>query len=1029
MKHHYKTRFPAANIPRWNEDVATDTFFCDTPAHDDGIPGHGGCTMLQLFTGTTSHLTEAFPMKSEKNIPQALAELLRKHGAPNNLKSDNAKAILGDATQEILRQYCIGSQYSEPHYQNQNPAERRIQDIKADVNKLMDCTNTPAPFWLLCTLFVIYLSNRTSLESLQGCTPLQRASGIVPDISSLLHYHWWQPVYYMDEDATFSYSKEKGGRWVGVAENVGDVLTWWVLTDDTQQVIARSVLRPVTSDDPNLRAEPPPGNGELDTETEMLPDEDSPRVPISSVQDLAPQLTSLPKFSPDELMERTFLFTTEDGQRIRSSIVKKIEDQDSQNHQNIKFLCKVGDDGAEEILTYKEICDLVEEQDQHDGEKVWTYKKITGHQGPLKANDPEYKGCSFNVKVLWEDDSETYEPLTTFIKDDPITAALYAKENNLLSLPGWKRLRRFAKNDKKLKRLVNQAIFKSERRAPIFQFGVQVPRNHKEAVWLDQKNGNSKWKEAEKKELLQLDEYNTFKDMGKGHEPSREYQKIRVHFVYAVKHDLRHKARLVAGGHLTDPTMDNAYSGVVTLRSMRLALVIGELNGLTPMVGDIGNAYLEATTKEKVYFVAGPEFGELEGHTLIIHKALYGLRTSGARFHEKLADTLRDMGFRPSFADPDLWLREQEDHYEYLCVYVDDIMFISKQPQAFFDTLVSKYKYILKGVGQPEYHLGGNFGRDPDGTLYWGATRYVEKMMDNYERMFGGPPKKMGCPMDKDDSPELDSSDLLDEEGIKKYQSLIGALQWCITLGRVDIAVAVMGLSSFRVAPRERHMKRAQRIYGYLRRYNDAAIRFRTNIPPLDEHFSMPEHDWMYSVYGDGINEEEDPNMPKAKGKPVRMFTMVDANLYHCKVTGRAATGVLHFVNQTLVEGYSKKQPTVETATYGSEFVAARTATDQIIDLRYTLRSMGVPIEGASWLLGDNRSVITSSTIPHSTLSKRHNALAYHRVRSAIAGKFLKFCYVPSKQNTADIMTKYLPASELWPHVMTLLFWKGETWK
>ena len=146
-------------------------------------------------------------------------------------------------------------------------------------------------------------------------------------------------------------------------------------------------------------------------------------------------------------------------------------------------------------------------------------------------------------------------------------------------------------------------------------------------------------------------------------------------------------------------------------------------------------------------------------------------------------------------------------------------------------------------------------------------------------------------------------------------------------------------------------------------------------------------------------------------------------------MTGKAATGVIHLINQTPVDWYSKKQATVETATYGSEFVAAKIATEQIIDLRYTLRSMGVPIEKESWLLGDNKSVITSSKIPHSSLSKRHNALAYHHVRSAIAGGFLKFCYIGSKHNTADILTKYLPCPELWPHVQTLLFWRGETWK
>ena len=81
---------------------------------------------------------------------------------------------------------------------------------------------------------------------------------------------------------------------------------------------------------------------------------------------------------------------------------------------------------------------------------------------------------------------------------------------------------------------------------------------------------------------------------------------------------------------------------------------------------------------------------------MIIVKALYGLRSSGARYHEVMATTLHDMGFHPTLADPDLWIRDKEDHYEYVCVYVDDLMMISKNPQAFFDTLVSKYKYISR---------------------------------------------------------------------------------------------------------------------------------------------------------------------------------------------------------------------------------------------------------------------------------------------------------------------------------------------
>ena len=95
------------------------------------------------------------------------------------------------------------------------------------------------------------------------------------------------------------------------------------------------------------------------------------------------------------------------------------------------------------------------------------------------------------------------------------------------------------------------------------------------------------------------------------------YHQIHVFFVYAVKHDLYHWARLVAGGHMT-PDQGNSYSSVISLRAMRIAMFVRELNGLNIMVGDIGSAYLEAYTKEKVCFIAGPAFGEHEGHLMLI---------------------------------------------------------------------------------------------------------------------------------------------------------------------------------------------------------------------------------------------------------------------------------------------------------------------------------------------------------------------------------------------------------------------------
>ena len=187
-------------------------------------------------------------------------------------------------------------------------------------------------------------------------------------------------------------------------------------------------------------------------------------------------------------------------------------------------------------------------------------------------------------------------------------------------------------------------------------------------------------------------------------------------------------------------------------------------------------------------------------------------------------------------------------------------------------------------------------------------------------------------------------------------------------------------------------MDRLKRIYSYAIRTKDYAIRFRTDQP---DYSFLPDQDfdWTYSVSGN-VQEILPDDTPDALGKAVITTTTMDANLNHCLAIGKSLTGCLHFVNKTPVDLYSKKQATVETATYGSEFVAAKTATEQIMDIRQTLRSLGAPIGAKSYLLGDNRSVVTSATLPHSTLTKRHNILAFHRVRSCMLGHYNRSCHV-----------------------------------
>jgi hypothetical protein len=891
-------------------------------------------------------------------------------------------------------------------------------------NTILDRTGAPSYTWLLCLMYVCFVLNFTVSSALNGGVPIQRATGSTNDISPLLRFQFWEPVYYKLDDSTFpSESREKLGRFVGIAEHVGHFMTFKILTDDTKKVIFRSNVRSAL--DPkakNLRLDPL--GGETSTPIIIKSRHDS-----DSGENKEYQHTPMPVFHPSDLVGRTFLMDPqENGQRFRARIVRAIENHDGDIEDNptrIQFLCSVNDDESEEIIAYNEILNHIE-NDESDETTIWKFKRITAHEGPLTRTHPSWKGSQYNVMIEWENGEITSEPLAIIAADDPVTCAIYAKDNDLLELDGWKRFKPIAKRQGKLLRMVNQAKLRSYRTAPKYQYGYEVPKDYQHAVRLDERAGNTKWQDSTKLEMAQLDDYDTFKDYGHSGRPPNEYKKIRVHLIFAVKHDGRHKSRLVADGHLTDVPLDSVYSGVVSLRGLRLLVFLAELNGLETWATDIGNAYLEAETLEKVFIIAGPEFGEREGHCLVIFKALYGLRTSGLRWHERFADCLRDMGFEPSKSEPDIWMRKNGNIYEYIAVYVDDLAIAAKDPKSITDTLMDKHKFKLKGTGPITYHLGCDFFRDSNGVMCSAPHKYIDKMISSYEQMFGCKPKtNVSSPLEKGDHPELDTSDLLDEKGIQQYQSLIGAMQWAVSIGRIDITTAVMTLSGFRSAPRQGHLDRAKRVYGYLAKMKFAIIRFRIEEP---DYSGLPEQDfdWAYSVYGN-VQEVELTDAPEALGKYAPLTHYVDANLFHDVITGRSVTGILHLVNKTPIDWYSKKQATVETATYGSEFVAARTCVEQVMDLRLTLRYLGVPIRSRSYMFGDNKTVVESSIRPHAKLHKRHMALSFHRVREAIAAKIIGFYHVDGVRNPADILSKHWGYQQVWKLLRPLLFWPGDT--
>ena len=160
-----------------------------------------------------------------------------------------------------------------------------------------------------------------------------------------------------------------------------------------------------------------------------------------------------------------------------------------------------------------------------------------------------------------------------------------------------------------------------------YMYSVHIQDDTKEALKLDEGNGNNNWKKAIRLEIQQLMDYDTFIDEGLRKQTLNDYTRIRCHVIFTVRHNGQHKARFVTGGHLTQPAIESVYSGVVSIYSIHQILLIAELNDLTIYQANVGNAYLEAYTEENIYFIARKEFNTfgIEGHVPIISRAIYGL--------------------------------------------------------------------------------------------------------------------------------------------------------------------------------------------------------------------------------------------------------------------------------------------------------------------------------------------------------------------------------------------------------------------
>jgi hypothetical protein len=257
------------------------------------------------------------------------------------------------------------------------------------------------------------------------------------------------------------------------------------------------------------------------------------------------------------------------------------------------------------------------------------------------------------------------------------------------------------------------------------KFGVRVPRTVEEALAIDDETGTDLWKKALNKEMSKVkvawksDDRYSPEQVRTGKAPELiGYQEIKCHVIFDVKMDFTRKARFVAGGHMTETPESLTYSSVVSRDSIRIAFLIAGLNDLDVLAGDVTNAYLNAPCREKIWFEGKIETGNDRGKVLILTRALYGLKSSGAAWRADLRGHFAISGYNSTQADPDVWIKLMLDHYEMVLVYVDDILIFSRDPKTAMDELGKMYELKPESVKPPDIYLGANIEKIqlPDGS-------------------------------------------------------------------------------------------------------------------------------------------------------------------------------------------------------------------------------------------------------------------------------------------------------------------------
>jgi hypothetical protein len=271
----------------------------------------------------------------------------------------------------------------------------------------------------------------------------------------------------------------------------------------------------------------------------------------------------------------------------------------------------------------------------------------------------------------------------------------------------------------------------------------------------------------------------------------------------------------------------------------------------------------------------------------------------------------------------------------------------------------------------------------------------------------------------EDDHPETlegEEAEFVDAEDKETYQSLIGSLQWCTTLCRMDVEYLVTTLSSYNAVPRIGHVKRLMRVWGFLKAHPKRGIRLDPRDFELEEEestFEEFQREHLQIEYSDE-NIDTDPSDPEPLGKKMTLGDFADANHGHNMVNRKSVSGRCIMLGRTPFSWKSKSQVGCEGSSYRSEARAAGLCGQELRGFRIFLGNIGVPIKGPSILLIDNAAALYAASNLATTLKAKHLSIDYHSLREWTAWGITKPEPCPSPDNFADIFTKPVSKHTFW---------------